>query len=250
MRMRMMLWVWMCSNSCWSVGGGGICYCPMHICVCLCICIVYHAVAVVVVVVYCFYISLFLWNGCCMFWFERIIPTQWCQAAWLSSRTIPSRFHPIWIFRVQFDLEPDCNTSITIVIFVQHSHMYWLLTCNGSWTEPGTAGTPVMKSFVMKGRSTTDLLQDGVRLMGSRSKCTGMRTTGICEILRYSPACMIIWNYKWNYQNLMERSIVIIMITHTSLAMASACRSCASTTVFSVVCVMSVSRYCTGSPKI
>lgn len=138
MRMRMMLWVWMCSNSCWSVGGGGICYCPMHICVCLCICFVYHAVAVVVVVVYCFYISLFLWNGCCMFWFERIIPTQWCQAAWLSSRTIPSRFHPIWIFRVQFDLEPEhktnnCNLRSTFT-HVLVTHLQWQLNGTGhSW---------------------------------------------------------------------------------------------------------------------
>lgn len=35
----------------------------------------------------------------------------------------------------------------------------------------------------------------------------------------------------------------------TSLAMASACLNCDRTTVFSVVCVISVTRYCTGSPK-
>lgn len=136
MWMRMMLLVSMCSSSCWSVGGGGICYCPIRICVCLCICLVYHAV----VVVYCFYISLFLWNGCCMFWFERIIPTQWCQAAWLSSRTIPSRFHPIWIFRAQFDLEPVCNTRNNncrthfLYTIGLYTHLQWQLNRTGySW---------------------------------------------------------------------------------------------------------------------
>lgn len=66
------------------------------------------------------------------------------------------------------------------------------ITCRGRSDDPGIAGTPVMKSLVMKGLKTIDLLQDGVRLVGSLSKCTGINITGICEILRCSPACLKI----------------------------------------------------------
>lgn len=43
------------------------------------------------------------------------------------------------------------------------------------------AGMPVMKSSVMKVRTTTERWQDGTtgRCWGSRSKCTGINTTGI-----------------------------------------------------------------------
>ena len=44
---------------------------------------------------------------------------------------------------------------------------------------PIVAGIPVIKSLVMKVLMTTDRWHDGTRDNGSRSKCTGMRTTGI-----------------------------------------------------------------------
>lgn len=58
------------------------------------------------------------------------------------------------------------------------------LTGNGNCSEPGIAGTPVIKSLVKNGLNTIDRLHEGVRFVGSLSKCTGIRTTGICDILR------------------------------------------------------------------
>ena len=53
-------------------------------------------------------------------------------------------------------------------------------TCLGQCC-PGTAGMPVMKSEVMNVRMTMDRWQEGMagRRCRSRSKWTGMRTTGI-----------------------------------------------------------------------
>lgn len=45
------------------------------------------------------------------------------------------------------------------------------------------AGMPVMKSLVMKVRTTTERRQDGCFCSGSRSKCRGVRITGIWLIL-------------------------------------------------------------------
>lgn len=45
-----------------------------------------------------------------------------------------------------------------------------ILTLIGSVSEPGNAGTPVIKSFVKNGRKTIDRAQDGIRFAGSRSK--------------------------------------------------------------------------------
>ena len=56
-------------------------------------------------------------------------------------------------------------------------------TAVGSLFDPGRIGTPVIKSAVKNGRRTTDRAHDGTRLAGSLSKCTGIKTTGICEIL-------------------------------------------------------------------
>lgn len=56
------------------------------------------------------------------------------------------------------------------------------LTGSGSFSEPGTAGMPVMKSLVTNGRRTTERSHEGFRSTGSRSKCNGNKTTGICEI--------------------------------------------------------------------
>uniref|UniRef100_A0A6B0UVL0 Putative secreted protein n=1 Tax=Ixodes ricinus TaxID=34613 RepID=A0A6B0UVL0_IXORI len=45
----------------------------------------------------------------------------------------------------------------------------------------GVAGTPVMKSWVMKVRTTTQCWHEGWRLTTSRSKCRGSRMTGIWD---------------------------------------------------------------------
>lgn len=50
-------------------------------------------------------------------------------------------------------------------------------------------GRPVMKSFVSNGRNTIEREHDGIRLTGSRSKCIGIKTTGICEMFRMHPHC-------------------------------------------------------------
>lgn len=52
------------------------------------------------------------------------------------------------------------------------------LTCIGK-SLPGTAGIPVMKSLVQNGLSTTERWHDNVRHAVSRSKCIGIKTTGI-----------------------------------------------------------------------
>lgn len=44
------------------------------------------------------------------------------------------------------------------------------LTIVGSFDEPGTTGTPVIKSLVSNGRKTIEREHDGIRLTGSRSK--------------------------------------------------------------------------------
>lgn len=70
----------------------------------------------------------------------------------------------------------------------------WLdCTCCGSFPEPGTIGSPVMKSFVSNGRKTIEREHDGIRLTGSRSKWTGINTTGICEIFDMQPLCCKIY---------------------------------------------------------
>lgn len=56
------------------------------------------------------------------------------------------------------------------------------VTGNGIRSVPGTIGTPVIKSLDRNGRRTTDLEHEGARSAGSRSKCSGTRTTGICDI--------------------------------------------------------------------
>lgn len=53
-----------------------------------------------------------------------------------------------------------------------------LHTSSGMWL-PGVAGTPVMKSLVIKVRITTERRQDGCFCSGSRSKCRGVRMMGI-----------------------------------------------------------------------
>lgn len=72
------------------------------------------------------------------------------------------------------------------------------LTEVGSLSEPGTVGTPVMKSFVSNGRSTMDRLHDGIRLTGSRSKCTGIKMTGICAIFFMQPDAANVCNMKFD----------------------------------------------------
>lgn len=80
-------------------------------------------------------------------------------------------------------------------------------TGSGSFVEPGTIGTPVIKSFVSNGLSTIERQHDGIRFTGSRSKCTGINTTGICEIFRMQPdeANVYIKNnailVEMNYEN-------------------------------------------------
>lgn len=52
---------------------------------------------------------------------------------------------------------------------------------------PGVAGIPVMKSLVIKVRITTDLWQEGCFWSGSRSKCKGVKITGIWLIFPAYP---------------------------------------------------------------
>ncbi len=44
---------------------------------------------------------------------------------------------------------------------------------------PGMAGTPVIKSWVTNGLKTTECWQEGVLFTESRSKCIGIKITGI-----------------------------------------------------------------------
>lgn len=57
----------------------------------------------------------------------------------------------------------------------------------GMASEPGNAATPVMKSDVMKGRSTSERWHEAARTAASRSKCTGISTTGICAMRPTQP---------------------------------------------------------------
>lgn len=68
------------------------------------------------------------------------------------------------------------------------------LTGVGSFCEPGMVGKPVMKSFVSNGRNTIAREHDGIRLTGSRSKCTGIKMTGICEIFFMQPDEANVYN--------------------------------------------------------
>lgn len=69
------------------------------------------------------------------------------------------------------------------------------LTIVGSFDEPGTTGTPVIKSLVSNGRKTIEREHDGIRLTGSRSKWIGINITGICEMFFIqSFVCKIYWN--------------------------------------------------------
>lgn len=123
-------------------------------------------------------------------------------------------------------LDVRSNSTREIPGILDSSSTIVCSTFVGNLSVPGIAGTPVMKSFVTNGRRTTDRMQDGVFCAGSRSKCTGIRITGIWEILRIH-SC----------------SIKILF------AMLSAWRSCHTTASVSNVCVISCTGYCTTSPK-
>lgn len=70
------------------------------------------------------------------------------------------------------------------------------LTGIGSLSEPGTAGTPVIKSFVTNGLRTTDRWHEGILHTGSLSKCIGIKTTGICDIFLVHPDDLRTCNCK------------------------------------------------------
>lgn len=76
------------------------------------------------------------------------------------------------------------NNSFKNVI----SHTSW-----GIASSPGNAAIPVMKSLVMKGRSTRERWHDGALMPASRSKCTGMRMTGIWAMRGPPPLDISIW---------------------------------------------------------
>lgn len=60
---------------------------------------------------------------------------------------------------------------------------------------PGIAGTPVIKSWVQNGRSTTDLWQEGILSAWSLSKWIGRRTTGIWLIESMWPELWRTWKH-------------------------------------------------------
>ena len=58
-----------------------------------------------------------------------------------------------------------------------------MLPTSSGMCLPGMAATPVMKSDVMNGLSTTDRWHEGVCCRGSRLKWMGMRITGIWPMM-------------------------------------------------------------------
>lgn len=72
-----------------------------------------------------------------------------------------------------------------------------MLTSMGS-CFPGIAGIPVIKSLVIKVRMTTDRWHDGKCMLGSRSKCTGIKITGIWLMLPLAPDSSKIEVARWS----------------------------------------------------
>lgn len=64
------------------------------------------------------------------------------------------------------------------IISNMYTHICIKLTCNGN-SFPGIAGVPVIKSLVTNGLRTTERWHEGIREAASRSKCMGIKTTGI-----------------------------------------------------------------------
>lgn len=111
-----------------------------------------------------------------------------------------------------------------------------------------------MKSFVSNGRSTIDRLHDGIRLTGSRSKCTGIKITGICAIFFIQPDAARVQKVQISIQNVVsiESTIVIKRFysrIRTVFTTWSACRNCAKVYLEIFVSVMSVIGYWTEPPK-
>lgn len=71
----------------------------------------------------------------------------------------------------------SCKTYISRQWMIG-TEFYTFNTCSGI-SFPGKAATPIMKSFVIKGRRTKDRSVDAFLSKGSLSKWTGIITTGI-----------------------------------------------------------------------
>lgn len=76
-----------------------------------------------------------------------------------------------------------------------------LFTGDGNFDEPGTTGTPVIKSLVSNGRRTIEREHDGIRLTGSRSKWIGINITGICEMFDIQSFCCKIYENEFKNEN-------------------------------------------------
>lgn len=83
------------------------------------------------------------------------------------------------------------------------------------------AGTPVIKSFVINGRNTIDRWHDGVLLIGSRSKCIGIKTTGICAMFRIRFELWSIWKTRemsWMLQRALHYGISYLIYNVISMS--------------------------------
>lgn len=147
-------------------------------------------------------------------------PTPWCPAVLVSDRTELEKFlacqpvpissseqpkharkHKCQYTQVSTQFARDFSLICSWYVWKKKLLVHRVLTSMGMCT-PGIAGTPVMKSWVINGRSTIDLWQEGALSAASRSKCRGKRTTGIWETLDITSLLNKTWGIEaesqWN----------------------------------------------------